>query len=104
MYRLLVESLLGLRVEDDELQMAPCLPIDWTTFKLRYRYRDTAYHIHVTQIVDAGGPQQVNVDGVGAREPFVRLVDDRQEHRVEVTIHRPRPPDATGREASCKSE
>ena len=88
MYRLLVESLLGLRVEDDKLHMAPCLPIDWTTFELRYRYRDTAYHIRVTQIVDGGGPQQVRVDGVDAREPFVHLVDDRQKHRVEVTLRR----------------
>jgi cellobiose phosphorylase len=90
MYRLLVESLLGLRLEGDKLRIAPFLPADWTTFKLRYRYRETDYHVTVTQTIDGGGGQQVSVDGVVARDGFVRLVDDRQDHRVAVTLHRSR--------------
>ena len=35
MYRLLVESLLGLRLEGDKLRIAPCLPVAWTTFKMQ---------------------------------------------------------------------
>ena len=41
MYRLALESLLGLRLEGDKLRLAPCLPASWPGFKLRYRYRDT---------------------------------------------------------------
>ena len=41
MYRLIVESLLGLRLEGDKLRLAPCLPASWPGFKLRYRYGDT---------------------------------------------------------------
>jgi cellobiose phosphorylase len=47
MYRLAVESLLGLKREGDKLRIAPCLPADWPGFKLRYRYRDTVYSIAV---------------------------------------------------------
>ncbi len=54
MYRLIVESLLGLRLEVDKLRFAPCLPPDWKGFKLHYRYRETVYHIAVTQTVVAG--------------------------------------------------
>jgi cyclic beta-1,2-glucan synthetase len=93
MYRLLVESLLGLRLEGDRLRIAPCLPVAWTTFKLQYRYRETVYHITVTQTIDGGSGQQVSVDGVDAREPLVHLVDDRQDHRVAVTMHRSRDTD-----------
>ncbi|MBN1514759.1 MAG: cyclic beta 1-2 glucan synthetase, partial [Phycisphaerae bacterium] len=39
MYRLIVESLLGLRLEVDKLHVAPCLPVDWEAFKVHYRYR-----------------------------------------------------------------
>ena len=49
MYRLIVESLLGLRLEVDKLHFAPCLPADWKEFKLHYRYRETVYHIAVLQ-------------------------------------------------------
>jgi cellobiose phosphorylase len=90
MYRLLVESLLGLRREGDTLRMTPCLPAEWTTFKLRYRYRETFYDIIVTQTLDHGTGQQVNVDGIDARDALVHLVDDRRNHHVAVTIHRPR--------------
>ena len=90
MYRLLVESLLGLRVEGDKLRLAPCLPVDWTTFRLHYRYRETVYHITVTQMTDGASGTHVSADGVEARDQVVSLVDDRQDHRVAVTVRRSR--------------
>ncbi len=48
MYRLVVESLLGLNLEADRLRLAPCLPPEWNEFSLRYRYRETQYHIVVS--------------------------------------------------------
>jgi cellobiose phosphorylase len=86
LYRLIVESLLGLKVEADKLRFAPCLPADWDTFKLHYRYRETLYHIVVLQAADdeAG----VTVDGVEQKDGAVSLVDDFREHAVEVRIRR----------------
>src|SRR5512134_427222 len=72
MYRLAVESLLGLRREGDQLRLVPCLPASWPGFKLRYRYRDTVYHITVVR------------DESGSVEHVIPLVDDRQGHLVEV--------------------
>ncbi|HEY6826176.1 MAG TPA: glycosyl hydrolase family 65 protein, partial [Gemmatimonadaceae bacterium] len=97
MYRLLVELLLGLRIEGDTLRIEPCLPLDWTTYKLQYRFRETVYHIIVTQTIEGGVEQQMNVDGDDVRDRLVRLVDDRRDHRVAVTIHRSR--DANAGEA-----
>ncbi len=87
MYRLIVESLLGLKLEVDKLRFAPCLPADWETFKLHYRYRETAYHIIVLQTHAADNKTGVTVDGVEQRDEAVPLVDDRLEHAVEVRIH-----------------
>jgi cyclic beta-1,2-glucan synthetase len=74
MYRLALESLLGLRLEGDKLRLAPCLPASWPGFKLRYRYRETLYSICVVR------------DESGSAEHVIPLVDDRREHRVEVRI------------------
>ncbi len=90
MYQLIVESLLGLRVEADQLRIVPCLPVDWTAYKLHYRYRETVYHITVAQTIDEGGGQQVSMDGVDARDSIVSLVDDRREHTIAVMVHRSR--------------
>jgi cyclic beta-1,2-glucan glucanotransferase len=88
LYRLIVESLLGLKLEVDKLRFAPCLPADWETFKLHYRYRETVYHIIVLQTHAADNKTGVTVDGVEQRDEAVPLVDDRLEHAVEVRIHR----------------
>jgi len=86
MYRLIVESLLGLRLEVDKLRFAPCLPADWKAFKVHYRYRETVYHISVLQTRGGNGETSVTVDGVERPDRAIPLVDDRQEHSVEVRI------------------
>jgi cellobiose phosphorylase len=91
MYRLIVESLLGLRLEVDKLHFAPCLPADWKSFKMHYRYRETVYHIAILQTpaVDGRSPDEISVtiDGAFQSDKSIRLVDDRQEHSVEVRMH-----------------
>ncbi|MBI2681209.1 MAG: cyclic beta 1-2 glucan synthetase [Candidatus Solibacter usitatus] len=86
MYRLIVESLLGLRLEVDKLRFAPCLPADWPMFKVHYRYRETAYHIEVVQRSAGNNGVRVKVDGAERVDGIVPLVDDRQEHAVEVSV------------------
>jgi len=86
MYRLIVESLLGLRLEVDKLRFAPCLPSDWTAFKMHYRYRATVYHIGVLQTQTGSSELSVTVDGVEQRDKAVPLVDDHREHSVEVRV------------------
>mgnify|MGYP000461382858 CR=1 FL=1 len=87
MYRLIVETLLGLRLEVDKLRLEPRLPPSWESFKIHYRHRDTFYHITVSR---AGGevalPVQVLVDGKEQPEATIRLVDDHCEHAVEVIV------------------
>ena len=85
MYRLIVESLLGLKLEVDKLRFTPCLPSDWQAFKVHYRYRETVYHITVLQ-TSGGSMTGVTVDGVEQHDNAIPLLDDRQEHSVEVRI------------------
>jgi len=86
MYRLIVESLLGIRLNVDKLRFAPCLPADWKEFKIHYRYRETVYHITVLQSADRAGGQSVTVDGVQQEDRTIPLVDDRRDHSVEVRV------------------
>jgi cyclic beta-1,2-glucan synthetase len=85
-YRLILESLLGLRLEIDKLRFTPCLPEVWETFKVHYRYRETIYHITVLQIRDGNGETSVIVDGALQPEKVIPLVDDHQDHSVEIRI------------------
>jgi len=86
MYRLIVESLLGLKLEVDKLRVVPCLPADWKGFTLHYRYRETVYHITVLQTRAGNGETSMSVDGVEQQDKAIHLVDDRREHLVEVHV------------------
>jgi cellobiose phosphorylase len=88
MYRLIVESLLGLAREGEILRLHPCLPADWNAYTVHYRHRRSVYHIHVTQ-VDAESACTLKVDGV------VPLLDDAHEHWVELAVSRRGVPAAT---------
>jgi len=88
MYRLIVESLLGLRLEKDKLHVAPCLPADWKAFKVHYRYRETVYHIEVLQAIEDKSGTSVIVDGIERPDKAIPLIDDRREHPVQVRIPR----------------
>jgi cellobiose phosphorylase len=53
MYRLLVETLLGVNLEGDQLRLEPRLPESWKSYKIHYRYRQTVYHITISRLADA---------------------------------------------------
>ena len=86
MYRLIVESLLGLRLEVDKLHFAPVFPADWTEFKVHYRFRETVYHITVLQSPDGDGEINVAIDGISQEGKTVPLINDLQKHFVVLTF------------------
>ncbi|MHB1530555.1 GH36-type glycosyl hydrolase domain-containing protein [Acidithiobacillus sp.] len=98
MYRLTVETLLGLQLEVDHLRIAPCIPAHWESYKIHYRYRETFYHITVKRVgekkseqvtrvtVDGTVVSGTGVDGAGRSQGMIPLVDDRREHYVEVDL------------------
>jgi cellobiose phosphorylase len=86
MYRLIVESLLGLRLVVDKLYIEPCLPADWEGFTVHYRYRETTYHIKVVQGHAGKDNGRLTVDGMVQPEPAIPLMDDHREHFVEALI------------------
>ena len=95
LYRLIVESLLGLKLEHDKLRFTPCLPEEWTTYSMSYRHGDTTYQITVVQTPATAGISTgtaITLDGVAQSGQTVALVNDQQTHQVEVRVNRIRAP------------
>jgi len=90
MYRLVFESLLGLNREADRLRLAPCMHPEWGGFAVKYRYGGTLYIISVfrNEVADGGNSDAttVTVDGIAQPGNVVLLVDDGNEHRVDVRV------------------
>ena len=89
-YRLILESLLGLRREGEHLYVTPCLPEDWSGYKINYRYRSATYEISVIKEPVAPGASgnlvKLIVDEVAQGDQYISLVDDQRVHRVQVVM------------------
>ncbi|HXJ11932.1 MAG TPA: hypothetical protein VNH19_06645, partial [Candidatus Limnocylindrales bacterium] len=83
MYRLIVETLLGVQLEGTRLRVRPRMPKNWPSITIHYRFRETPYHIVVHRI--SGGPESIHVDGREVQE-WIPLADDRVDHQVQVQI------------------
>jgi cyclic beta-1,2-glucan synthetase len=90
MYRLGLESILGLRRRGGWLSVAPCIPASWTGFVVRWRHGSSLYEISVRNPARRNrGVSEVSLDGVRIDERAIPLVDDGAVHRVHVTMGEP---------------
>ena len=90
MYRLILESLLGLTRTANHLKLEPRMPENWTTFTLTYRYASATYEIRVNK--GATSASVMSVDGVPQPDGLIALQDSGRTHRVELLVPAGSPP------------
>ncbi|TQC98227.1 cyclic beta 1-2 glucan synthetase [Moraxellaceae bacterium AER2_44_116] len=89
LYRLITESLLGLNRQADQLTITPCLPKDWPSCAINYRYGQTLYRIVVKQLAvnDRKRLPILLLDGVQQSGDVVTLIDDQKEHYIDLRLY-----------------
>jgi cyclic beta-1,2-glucan synthetase len=87
MYRLIIESLLGLTRTANHLTLTPRMPETWTTFTLTYRHGASSYVIRVVKgDVGEGSVPRLTVDGVPQHDQAIELRDTGSVHQVELLL------------------
>ena len=87
MYRVAVESILGFELRGDRLHLDPCIPASWPDYDLTLRRGRTSWKISVKNPCHfEHGVIQIVVDGEPAPSLEVHLVDDQQQHSVDVIL------------------
>ena len=86
MYRLIVESLLGLSLQDGKLSFSPCLPEDWKEIKISYLYLETLYRITIRQTAGDIDCTVITLDGSIMQDTEIVLANDKQEHMINIVI------------------
>ena len=84
MYRLIIESLLGIRREGESLYFSPKVPHEWPGFEIKYRYLLTDYEINFYRSVAMNKTVEIFMDGRLIDGDALPLVDDRIVHTVKV--------------------
>jgi cellobiose phosphorylase len=85
-YRLIIESVIGLRKEGDTLRFEPCIPSTWESYKTSYRYKSTMYAITFTK-QNTSGAMTLKLDGGLLADGVIQLADDGKEHTVEIALY-----------------
>ncbi len=89
MYRLLVEAVLGLRLEyvdgHASLLLDPRIPPHWNGFEIDYLHAGTSYHLQFSRDGHALEPQ-VTLDGQALGTSRLPLYADGRQHSVQVTL------------------
>jgi cellobiose phosphorylase len=92
MYRLILESILGLRREvvdgQPTLLVAPSMPPHWNGFEVDYRFAGTSYRLQFSRSGDRA-TTQLFLDGQPLAGNRLPLRDDGQVHEVQVALASP---------------
>ncbi|MDR3388785.1 MAG: glucoamylase family protein [Rudaea sp.] len=86
LYRLIVESIIGLRLNSGKLLFAPCLPAAWESLQVAYRRGDAVYDIEFRRVAQGSPGVQITLDGVLQTEECLTMVDDGTRHHVVVNM------------------
>ncbi|MGA3156756.1 MAG: glucoamylase family protein, partial [Steroidobacteraceae bacterium] len=87
MYRAALESILGFQLNGAYLALKPCLPAQWPSAHISFRYRSARYEIEIEKLSGAEtGPSRGTLDGLPLNGvPFsMALVDDGAVHQVRL--------------------
>jgi cyclic beta-1,2-glucan synthetase len=91
MYRVVIESILGLRRHGDLLTIDPSISANWPKFEATIRHFGSTYHILVENPDRfCKGVSQITVDGAASTSlTSIALARDGKEHRVHVIMGAP---------------
>jgi cellobiose phosphorylase len=87
MYRLGLTALLGFKKFGDTLHIDPVIPPTWDGFEITYQFGATSYKIKVNNPMHiARNVRFMKLDGKTLDLKAIPLVDDGQEHTIEVMM------------------
>jgi cyclic beta-1,2-glucan synthetase len=92
MYRLGLESILGLRQRGQCFSVTPCVPASWDRFVVRWRQGKSLYVITVENPGHRNrGVSEATLDGAPVEPGAIPLVDDGAVHHLHVVMGEPAP-------------
>lgn len=85
-YRAAIESILGLKLRGNKLQLCPCIPQSWKSYELTYTYGKTPYQIEVRNPSGlSAGFAIFEIEG-RLEQNEIELIDDGVTHKITATL------------------
>ena len=89
MWRACADYILGVRTELDGLKIDPCIPSEWSSYKIKRRFRNAVYDITVNNPEGVQhGVREIRIDGDKYESNILPVYADGRIHRVDVIMGR----------------
>src|SRR5699024_452089 len=87
MYKVGLENILGFKKEGNKLLINPCIPKEWESYSIKYKYLDTEYNIEIKNPYKKNtGVNTIKLDGELIETKYIPLVNDKSKHFVEIIL------------------
>ncbi len=89
LYRVALESILGWQLRGTRLAIRPCIPGNWPTFRVTFRYGSATYRATIENPdgIESGN-QSVTLDGTSVSTGWIQLTDDGAQHDIVVRLQK----------------
>ena len=86
-YKIGIENILGLKIENNILEINPCIPKEWKEYSIKYKYKNTLYNIIVKNPESKNsGISKFILDGQDIKEKQIRLQNNSQIYTIEAVM------------------
>ena len=87
MYRVWLENIFGFKLNNNRLEITPCIPSDWPQITLHYRYQKTPYTVIIENPNRVRkGVIKVTLDGQEIGDKIVILNNDEKPHTIQILM------------------
>ena len=82
-----IENILGMHIENGELEIRPCIPKEWKEYSIRYKYKSSIYYIKVRNPNKKNtGVDKFYLNGREIQEKKICLDDNGKSNEIEVEM------------------
>ena len=82
-----LESVLGIKKEGELLHINPCIPKDWESYSVSYKYKETIYNINIYNLEHKStGIKTVYDDNNAVYTNEIKMVNDGEVHSVDLIM------------------
>ena len=86
-YKAGIESILGLNIINNTLEINPCVPKYWKNFSIQYKYKSSLYNIKVENPNQKNsGVYKVKVNGEEIKNKKIKLLDNNKIYDIEIIM------------------
>ena len=81
-----IENILGLKIENQNFSLNPCVPKEWEEYLIQYKFGKSIYNIKVKNINKTNEVQKMIFNNQQIKEKRVKLIDNGKINDIEITI------------------